>query len=167
MNEIVLDDGANEVLVLDEKDAADVWEMRGCIVRAVEEFSIQEPLDIVVPIAKIAELIDFIHNTEKETGVNMRTFGHAGDGNIHLCILREDRTDEEWEKDLSNVTGILYKKAYEFGGLASGEHGIGLSKQIHYQNETPSENLALMNAIKKAFDPNGILNSKKSYLFRD
>ena len=74
---------------------------------------------------------------------------------------------QEWEKDLSNVTGILYKKAYEFGGLASGEHGIGLSKQIHYQNETPSENLALMNAIKKAFDPNGILNSKKSYLFRD
>ena len=167
LNEIVLEDGANEVLVLDEKDAADVWEMRGCIVRAVEEFSIQEPLDIVVPIAKIAEFIDFIHETEKKTGLNMITFGHAGDGNIHLCILREARTDEEWEKDLSNVTGILYKKAYEFGGLASGEHGIGLSKQIHYQNETPSENLALMNAIKKAFDPNGILNSKKSYLFRD
>lgn len=167
LKEVVKNGGASDILVLDEKNAKDVWELRGCIVRAVEQFSIQEPLDIVVPLDKTDAFIKFIHDTEITTGVNMIIFGHAGDGNIHLCILRENRTDDEWEKDLSNVTGILYKKAYEYGGLASGEHGIGLSKQVHYQNETDNKNLELMNAVKKAFDPNNILNTQKSYLFRD
>ena len=94
----------------------------------------------------------------------MISFGHAGDGNVHLCILRGERSEEVWEKDLDEVLTILYKKAYELGGLTSGEHGIGLSKKKYFYRETKKENVELMNAIKDVFDNKHILNDKISYV---
>ena len=93
----------------------------------------------------------------------MISFGHAGDGNVHLCVLREDRDDATWEKELDANLTAIYNKANELGGLVSGEHGIGLSKQKHFKRAVKPQNIALMKRIKSAFDDKRILNSGISY----
>ncbi|MBE5781826.1 MAG: FAD-binding protein [Clostridiales bacterium] len=144
--------------------AQDIWRVRGCFVKAVEAVSQQEPVDLVVPIDKTAEFIAFVHETEEKSGVKMISFGHAGDGNVHLCVMREDRDDETWEKDLHAVMNTLYDKAYALGGLTSGEHGVGIAKRPYFLKNTAEDNLFAMRAVKAALDPKHILNDHISYL---
>ncbi|MCM1165612.1 MAG: FAD-binding oxidoreductase [Lachnospiraceae bacterium] len=162
---LALKSGAMEYIPLDDPAyAADIWKVRGALVKAVEATSEQEPVDIVVPISKTAEFIRFVNDVESKSGVRMVSFGHAGDGNVHLCVVRENRTDEEWKTALLSVMSEVYAKAYELGGVTSGEHGIGISKREYFLRETRPENLAVMNSIKDALDPLHILNDKKSYI---
>lgn len=144
--------------------AADIWKVRGALVKAVEAFSEQEPVDIVVPIDKTAEFISFINKLDEESGMQMVSFGHAGDGNVHLCVVRGDRDLKTWHKELKANMDKVYHKAYELGGITSGEHGIGISKRRYFLRETSGENLEVMNRIKDALDPKHILNDKKSYI---
>ena len=148
----------------DIPSAADIWKVRGALVKAVEAFSEQEPVDIVVPIDKTAEFISFINKLDEESGMQMVSFGHAGDGNVHLCVVRGDRNLKTWHKELKANMDKAYHKAYELGGITSGEHGIGISKRRYFLRETPGENLEIMNRIKDALDPKHILNDKKSYI---
>ena len=148
----------------DIPSAADIWKVRGALVKAVEAFSEQEPVDIVVPIDKTAEFISFINKLDKESGMQMVSFGHAGDGNVHLCVVRGDRDLKTWHKELKANMDKAYHKAYELGGITSGEHGIGISKRRYFLRETLGENLEVMNRIKDALDPKHILNDKKSYI---
>lgn len=96
--------------------------------------------------------------------LQMIRFGHAGDGNIHLCMVRGNRTEIEWEEELQENMNAIYQKAFSLGGLTSGEHGIGLSKRSFYLGETAKQNLELMRQIKRAFDEREILNRHKAYL---
>lgn len=144
--------------------AEDIWRVRGCFVKAVEAFSEQEPVDLVVPISKTAEFISFVHETEEKTGMQMVSFGHAGDGNVHICIVRGDRDEETWKNELSGVMHAIYRKAYDLGGLASGEHGIGIAKQPYFLENTDPVNVEIMRAVKSAIDPKHILNDRISYL---
>ena len=148
----------------DIPSAADIWKVRGALVKAVEAFSEQEPVDIVVPIDKTAEFISFINKLDEESGMQMVSFGHAGDGNVHLCVVRGDRDLKTWHQELKTNMDKAYHKAYELGGITSGEHGIGISKRRYFLRETPGENLEVMNRIKDALDPKHILNDKKSYI---
>lgn len=148
----------------DIPSAADIWKVRGALVKAVEAFSEQEPVDIVVPIDKTAEFISFINKLDEESGMQMVSFGHAGDGNVHLCVVRGDRDLKTWHQELKTNMDKAYHKAYELGGITSGEHGIGISKRRYFLRETPGENLEIMNRIKDALDPKHILNDKKSYI---
>lgn len=165
--ELVAEDGgAISVLPLTDKEAAaNVWKIRGVLVKAVEAVSQQEPLDVVVPINRIDVFVNFIHELEQKNQIRLISFGHAGDGNVHLCVVRGNRSDEEWERDLDENLNIIYSKAHELGGLISGEHGIGLSKQKYFFRQTNPENLLLMNQIKDAFDSRHILNDGISYVF--
>ena len=147
----------------DKALAADVWRMRGILVKSVEAVSEQEPLDMVVPINKVDTFVKFVSSFEKECGMRMISFGHAGDGNVHMCVIRGDRDEETWERELDENLTVLYNKVYELGGLASGEHGIGLSKQKYLVNATAPEKLELMKRIKTAFDSKRILNPGISY----
>lgn len=174
IRKLALDSGALAYLPLtdtaqnnpsnDIPSAADVWKVRGALVKAVEAFSEQEPVDIVVPIDKTAEFISFINKLDEESGMQMVSFGHAGDGNVHLCVVRGDRDLKTWHKELKANMDKAYHKAYELGGITSGEHGIGISKRRYFLRETPGENLEVMNRIKDALDPKHILNDKKSYI---
>ena len=96
--------------------------------------------------------------------LQMIRFGHAGDGNIHLCMVRGNRTEIEWEEELQENMNAIYQKAFSLGGLTSGEHGIGLRKRSFYLGETAKQNLELMRQIKRAFDEREILNRHKAYL---
>ena len=162
---VVRDCGALDFIPLtDPAYAADIWRVRGCLVKAVEAVSEQEPVDLVVPINKSAEFIAYVHRTEAATGMQMVSFGHAGDGNVHLCIVRGNRDEETWARELHEVMTNVYGKAYEMGGLTSGEHGIGIAKRLYYLAATPQVNLDVMRAVKTALDEKHILNDHISYL---
>ncbi len=164
----VLQSASRSVIILDgtapELDAANIWKIRGCLVKAVEAVSEQEPLDIVVPIARVADFVEYVNKLENESGMQMISFGHAGDGNVHLCVVRGGRSEQLWESELNANLEKLYAKAKELGGLISGEHGLGVSKRSYFFAQTPAANVDLMNAIKKSFDQKGILNPKISYV---
>ena len=162
---LALSSGALDYIFLtDPQQAADIWKVRGALVKAVEAVSEQEPVDIVVPINRTAEFIGYINQLEQSSGLRMVSFGHAGDGNVHLCVVRGHRDEATWQKELHANMDKAYHKAYELGGIASGEHGIGISKRRYFLRETHWENLRAMNQIKDALDPLHILNDKKSYL---
>ena len=144
----------------DREQTNQIWTIRGSLVRAVEAVTQQDPIDIVVPISRIADFINFTKQLELQTKVRMLAFGHAGDGNIHLCILRDDRDDHQWQSDLQLVHQALYQKCLELGGLPSAEHGIGTAKVSYYNDAIPATNRQLMRAIKQQFDPKNLLNNQ-------
>ena len=153
---LALDNGAIDYIVLrSAEQAADIWK---------EAVSEQEPVDIVVPISHTADFVRYINELEASSGVRMIAFGHAGDGNVHLCVVRDGRDQQTWERELHDNMEQAYAKAYSYGGVASGEHGIGISKRSYFLRETAEDNLAVMNAIKTALDPKHTLNDQKSYI---
>lgn len=156
---------SKKIIVLDNAELSqNVWKIRGCLVKAVEAVSEQEPLDIVVPISKVDAFVNYVNKLEAESGMQMISFGHAGDGNVHLCVVRGDRSLDVWEKELYQNLEKLYTEAHNLGGLISGEHGLGVSKRDFFFKETAPANVQLMNQIKLAFDPKKLLNNKISYV---
>lgn len=163
--ELALKNDALDFIVLtDPAQATAIWKVRGALVKAVEAVSEQEPVDIAVPINHTADFTRFINELEESSGMQMVSFGHAGGGNVHLCVVRGSRDKETWQRELCANMDAAYAEAYRLGGVASGEHGIGLSKRRYFLRETAAENLAAMNAIKDALDPLHILNDQKSYI---
>lgn len=161
----VVESVSKKVIVLEDSALSqNVWKIRGCLVKAVEAVSEQEPLDIVVPISKVDVFVNYVNKLEAESKMQMISFGHAGDGNVHLCVVRGDRPLEVWEKELHQNLEKLYAEAHNLGGLISGEHGLGVSKRDFFFKEAAPENVQLMNQIKLAFDPKRILNSNISYV---
>lgn len=155
---------ALDTLVLEDQKTIDtVWQIRGCLVKAVEAESEQIPVDIVVPIHKSAEFIEYVNQVEKDTGVLMVSFGHAGDGNVHLCVVRGERDEAGWEKISQEVMTRIYDKSHALGGLTSGEHGIGISKKQYFLKATEDINLKVMRQVKVALDPKNLLNAKKVF----
>ena len=168
VRELALQNGALDYIVLtDTAQASAIWKVRGALVKAVEAVSEQEPVDIVVPISRTADFIRYINELETSSGMQMISFGHAGDGNVHLCVVRGGRDADTWRRELYANMDDAYAEAYLLGGVASGEHGIGLSKRRYFLRQTPPENIAVMNAVKNALDPLHILNDQKSYIIGD
>lgn len=98
---LALQNGALDFIELsDARQCADIWRVRGALVKAVEAVSEQEPVDIVVPISRTADFIRFINDLEARSGMQMVSFGHAGDGNVHLCVVRGERDEETWQREL-------------------------------------------------------------------
>ena len=114
-----------------------------------------------MPRAHVAEFVLFSHGLQKRHGVRIRSFGHAGDGNLHIYVLRDELGEEEWKAKLSAVFEDLYARARELGGQVSGEHGIGSAKRPYLAESLAPEVRALMRGIKAAFDPKNILNPGK------
>ena len=117
--------------------------------------------DVVVPVNKIDEFIGFTHELAKAKGVRIPSFGHAGDGNLHIYICRDELADAEWEAVLKDCFDAMYKKAEEFGGLISGEHGIGYAKKGYLSKQLGDTSIEIMRGIKRVFDEKNILNPEK------
>ena len=142
------------------EQAQQIWKIRGSLVRAVESVSEQDPIDIVVPINRVADFINYTKQLEQQTQVRMLAFGHAGDGNVHLCILRDQLDSKQWQEKLSAIHDALYHKSIELKGLPSAEHGIGTAKVKYFNQAIPLENRLIMDQIKQVFDPKNILNNQ-------
>ncbi|MBA5851905.1 FAD-binding protein [Clostridium sp. cel8] len=161
--DICLKEGALDVYISDTDERKEsVWSARGAFLEAVKASTTEmDECDVVVPRNKVAEFVKFTIEAEKKFNIRIRSFGHAGDGNIHVYILRDDLSKEDWEKKLNDVFNALYKKSEELDGLVSGEHGIGYAKKKYMFHQYGDDYIQLMRNIKLAFDPKNILNPGK------
>lgn len=146
-----------------EQEAAELWRARKAISPALFRLGpdkINE--DIVVPRSRIPDIVQWIDELRKRTGLTMVSFGHAGDGNIHFNIIL-DKGDKETLGKAERAVEELFKHTIALGGTISGEHGVGITKAPYLEMEIGSAEIALMKRIKTAFDPNGILNPGKIF----
>ncbi|MGB3648153.1 MAG: FAD-linked oxidase C-terminal domain-containing protein, partial [Desulfobulbales bacterium] len=146
-----------------EKEVDDLWKARRSISPATYKLrphKISE--DVVVPKTKIPQLVDFTEKLSRELGIIILTFGHAGDGNIHVNIMVDKDNQEEYQKG-QTAKRLLFENVMSLSGTLSGEHGIGITKAPYLSLELDETSLALMQSIKSVFDPNNILNPGKIF----
>ena len=159
----VKNNGALDFVELSEKECQDTWKIRGALCSAVTAGSEQIPIDIVVPITKISDFAESATFLGKKYNLKVIYFGHAGDGNIHLCVVRGKLDEKSWKEGTHDFLLELYGKSHEFKGIPSGEHGIGLDKRSYFLKYESEENINIMRSIKGIFDRNFILNKGKVY----
>lgn len=160
LDEICTQCGATDVLEADER----VWRVRrNCLegTRVLSKVSTSD--DLVVPVDKIADCIEHLQEVAKDYNFKLMCLAHAGDGNLHFQILKCDMSDEEWEDELQRFHAIAYEYVYSLGGRISGEHGIGAKKLAAMETYTDPVELEIMRTIKRAMDPNNILNPGKVF----
>ncbi len=161
--ELCLKIGALDAYIVDtEERKKSVWSARSAFLEAIKASTTEmDECDVVVPGNQVDVFIKYTHELADEFGVRIPSFGHAGDGNLHVYICRDALNDEDWKKILSSCFDRMYKKAEELGGLVSGEHGIGYAKKAFLRRQYGETPIALMQGIKSVFDPKNILNPGK------
>lgn len=161
--DLCLEIGALDAYIVDtEERKKSVWTARGAFLEAIKASTPEmDECDVVVPVNKIDEFIKYTHDLADKYNVRIPSFGHAGDGNLHIYICRDELDDENWEKILEQCFDDMYKKAEELGGLVSGEHGIGYAKKEYLKKQYGHTPVLLMQGIKKVFDDKNILNPGK------
>jgi len=138
-----------------------VWEARRAALSALAKLKPTVVLeDATVPRSKIPEMVQAIQEIADKYDVTIGTFGHAGDGNLHPTILTDRRDREEWKR-VEKAIEDIFDHALKLGGTLSGEHGIGLAKSSFMGKETSRATLVYSRRIKRALDPNNILNPGK------
>lgn len=160
---LLLSLGAKDVLLADTDERKEsIWNARGAFLEAIKNGTpSMDECDVVVPRDKIAAFLKKSVNISQELNVRIRSFGHAGDGNLHIYACKDCLADEAWEEKCSMLMQALYTEARALGGQVSGEHGIGHAKSGFLKEAVGETQVQLMRGIKAAFDPNGILNPGK------
>lgn len=160
---ICLESGALDVLISDTEERQEsIWSARGCFLEAIKALTTEmDEVDVVVPRNKIGEFVTFTHELERTANIRIKSFGHAGDGNLHIYILKDELDEKTWDIKLKEVMQIMYDKAKELKGQVSGEHGIGFAKKGYLKQSLPDKCIDIMQGIKLAFDPKNILNPGK------
>ncbi len=154
---------AIDAYIVDTDDRKDsVWKARGAFLEAIKSSTVEiDECDVVVPRSEVSEFIKFTYELQAKYNIRIPSFGHAGDGNLHIYICRDNYTKDEFNSILEQVFDELYERAISVGGLVSGEHGIGYAKKHYMKRQLGDTQIELMNGIKKVFDPNNILNPGK------
>jgi glycolate oxidase len=154
--------GAGEVLFAEtaaEKDA--LWRLRRSVPVSVKAHSVYKEEDTVVPRFELPRLLQGVKEIGARYGFTSVCYGHAGDGNLHVNIIRGDLSDAFWEHELPKAIREIFTLCVALGGTLSGEHGIGLVQRPYMDIAFTSVQLDLMKRIKAAFDPQGIMNPGK------
>lgn len=140
-----------------------LWEVRRNVSPAMYKLKPDKVSeDVVVPRNRMADLVSFLNELGKTYDLPIASYGHAGDGNIHVNIML-DRSRAEDVRNADKAVKELFRKVLEMRGTLSGEHGIGITKAAYLGMEVSQPALELMGRVKKAFDPNGILNPGKIF----
>ncbi|MDP4090737.1 MAG: FAD-linked oxidase C-terminal domain-containing protein [Bacillota bacterium] len=160
---ICLEAGALDVYISDTQERQEsIWTARGAFLEAIKASTTDmDEVDVVVPRNKVAEFVKYTHELEKKFDIRIKSFGHAGDGNLHIYILKDQLEEDIWQKKLSDVMEEMYRKSRELNGMVSGEHGIGFAKKPYLNKALSAETMSIMRGIKMAFDPKNILNPGK------
>ncbi len=153
---------AGEILFAETASEKDrLWLMRRRVGEAVKAKSIYKEQDTVVPRYKLPDLLKAVKSIGDEYGFKSVCYGHAGDGNLHVNILKAEMSEEAWDNELTNGIRKLFEEVVRLGGTISGEHGIGLVQKGYMDIVFSDRQLGLMRSIKRAFDPKGIMNPGK------
>ncbi|MBZ0113954.1 MAG: FAD-binding oxidoreductase [Thermoanaerobaculia bacterium] len=157
--------GSSDLQVaLDEHDERKLWHLRRQVAHAVKSLSVYKEVDTVVPRSRLAELVRAAREVASQEGLKAICYGHAGDGNLHINLLRGTLDEERWIEARDRAEVALFDRVVALGGSITGEHGIGWTQRQHLARHTPPELLATMRQIKDVFDPLGILNPSKIFL---
>ncbi|MEG2253373.1 MAG: FAD-linked oxidase C-terminal domain-containing protein, partial [Clostridia bacterium] len=139
-----------------------IWNARSAFLEAIKGSTpSMDECDVVVPRDQIATFVRKSIEIGKRTGVRIRSFGHAGDGNLHIYACQDKLPETEWKDKVHEVMNALYDAAKALGGEVSGEHGVGHAKRSFLAQSIGEMQIKLMRGIKTAFDPNEILNPGK------
>lgn len=162
---LCLDNGAIDVLVAKDSRTRDrLWEARRLIIDALNnESPINHMEDVVVPRAQLPPMLEGIQAVAARLGVRIVSFGHAGDGNVHVNVLKDDLPIEQWETIVPQVSEALYRQAISLGGTITGEHGVGVTRRQYLPLALDEAEIAIMRGIRQVFDPNRILNPGKIF----
>ena len=151
-----------EILLADsESQKNKIWKLRREIAESVKSNSVYKEEDTVVPRAELAKLLKGVKSIGKAYGFQSVCYGHAGDGNLHINIIKGEMSDEDWNKKLTLGIREIFELTKKLGGTLSGEHGIGLVQKDYMDIVFSEKALDLQKGIKNLFDPNGILNPGK------
>jgi glycolate oxidase len=161
---IVAEFDCGEILFADnEQQKKELWKMRIRIGEAVKAHSIYKEEDTVVPRAELPVLLKGVKEIGKKYGFHSVCYGHAGDGNLHVNIIRGELSEEQWNGSLKEGIREIFELVKRLGGTISGEHGIGLVQKEYMDIVFDETQMRLMREIKKIFDPNNILNPGKIF----
>lgn len=164
ISEIVMSFDCGDILFADDaQQKAELWKMRRRVGEAVKSNSIYKEEDTVVPRAELPVLLKGVKEIGKKYGFHSVCYGHAGDGNLHVNIIKGDLTDEQWNGSLKKGIREIFELVKSLNGTISGEHGIGLVQKEYMNILFDDVQMNLMKGIKKLFDPNDILNSGKIF----
>lgn len=141
----------------------DLWRMRRNVGHAVKSNSIYKEEDTVVPRAELPKLIAGVKEIGARYHFKSVCYGHAGDGNLHINIVKGDMSDEDWNVKVTEGIRELFRLCVHLGGTISGEHGIGYVQRPYIDIALGQKQVELMRGIKKLFDPNNILNPEKIF----
>ena len=163
LTDLALSIGAKNVLLADTDERKEsIWNARGAFLEAIKGSTPEmDECDVVVPREIIPAFVRKSVEIGKKLGVRICSFGHAGDGNLHIYACKDELTDEVWNDVVEKVMDELYIAAHEMGGEVSGEHGIGHAKKGFLAQSMGETQMNLMRGIKASFDPKGILNPGK------
>lgn len=164
ISELLVKYEAGEIFFADNaQQKAELWKLRRRVAEAVKMagYTIEE--DTVVPRAELPALIRGVKQLGKQYSFEAVCYGHAGDGNLHIRIKKEGTANSLEDAEMIKGLRALFELVHELGGTISGEHGIGLIQKTYMDIVFDEANLRLMREIKKAFDPNNILNAGKIF----
>jgi glycolate oxidase len=165
VGEICERNGAIDILAARSSSARDrMWEGRKCLFEAANHFgSMYKSLDIVAPRNLIPTLIRKTNEISERYRIKAMSFGHAGDGNVHVLLFKGELPDEEWERLIDRAQRELYKETIDLGGKITAEHGIGLLRKPFLSMNLDPCQIDLLKRLKMAFDPKDILNPGKIF----
>lgn len=158
------ENGCGEILFANSAaEQEKLWFLRRRVGEAVKAESIYKEEDTVVPRGLLPELMKAVKRIGDEYDFRSICYGHAGDGNLHINILKDSISDERWNSELPQAISELFEEVVKMGGTLSGEHGIGLVQSPYMRIACSEAQLGVMKAVKKALDPKGILNPGKIF----
>ena len=151
------------VVFSQEKEKEELWKLRRRVAEAakIAGYTIEE--DTVVPRAELPALIRGVKDLGKQYNFDVVCYGHAGDGNLHIRIRKEGTPNSYGDEEMNECLRAMFALVHALGGTISGEHGVGLIQKGFMDVVMKEANLNLMRSIKKAFDPNNILNPGKIF----
>jgi len=153
-----------EILLADsESQKEQLWKLRRSVGEAVKANSVYKEEDTVVPRAELAKLLIGVKEIGTKYGFKSVCYGHAGDGNLHVNIIKGEMSDSDWNNKLTFGIREIFELTKNLGGTISGEHGIGLVQKEYLGIVLSDKNIELQKGIKKLFDPNQILNPGKIF----
>lgn len=156
-------DCAEILFAEDAQQKAELWKLRRRVGEAVKSHSIYKEEDTVVPRAELPVLLKGVKEIGRRYGFHSVCYGHAGDGNLHVNIIKGELSDEQWNGSLKTGIKEIFELVKKLGGTISGEHGIGLVQKEYLPIVFDDVQMRLMRQIKSVFDPNNILNAGKIF----
>jgi glycolate oxidase len=165
VGDLCLEHGARDLLVARDRPTRErLWEARRMIIESLNhESPVNHMEDVVVPRAEIHRLLKGMKEIATRHGVRIVSFGHAGDGNVHVNVLKDDLPGDDWQALVPAVQHEIYHLALGLGGTITGEHGVGATRRHYLSMALDEAQIELMRRLRTAFDPNNILNPGKIF----